>query len=124
MLPQCPALERALQRFSMILGIQSTQLAACNRLHDVEERLARWLLMSFDRIGTRTLPLTQEFLAQMLGTRRSTVSVAASILQKAGMIAYTRGNVTILNKLKLEAAACDCYQIIQQQKNRWQAETK
>ncbi len=122
-LPECPALERQLQRYSMILGIQSTQLAACNRLHDVEERLARWLLMSFDRIGTRTLPLTQEFLAQMLGTRRSTVSVAASILQKAGMISYTRGNVTILNKAKLEAAACDCYEIIQQQKNRWQAET-
>jgi CRP-like cAMP-binding protein len=124
LLPQCPALERQLQRYAMILGIQSTQLAACNRLHDVEERLARWLLMSFDRIGNKTLPLTQEFLAQMLGTRRSTVSVAASILQKAGMISYTRGNVVILNKSKLEDAACDCYQIIQQQKNRWQSETR
>jgi CRP-like cAMP-binding protein len=107
----------------MILGIQSTQLAACNRLHDVEERLARWLLMSHDRIGGKTLLLTQEFLAQMLGTRRSTVSVAASVLQKAGLISYTRGNVTILNKSKLEDAACDCYEIIRQQKNRWQAET-
>ena len=107
----------------MMLGIQSTQLAACNRLHDVEERLARWLLMSHERIGSKVLPLTQEFLAQMLGTRRSTVSVAASILQKAGMISYTRGNVTIQNKTKLEAAACDCYQIIRQQRNRWQSET-
>jgi CRP-like cAMP-binding protein len=124
LLPQCPALEIQLQRYAMILGIQSTQLAACNRLHDVEERLARWLLMSFDRIGNKNLPLTQEFLAQMLGTRRSTVSVAASILQKAGMISYTRGNVTILNKSKLEAAACDCYEIIQQQRNRWQSETR
>jgi CRP-like cAMP-binding protein len=106
----------------MILGIQSTQLAACNRLHDVDERLARWLLMSHERIGSTTLPLTQEFLAQMLGTRRSTVSVAASILQKAGMISYTRGNVTILNKSKLEAATCDCYQIIVEQKTRWQSE--
>ena len=123
LLPTCPALERQLQRYSMILGIQSTQLAACNRLHDVEERLARWLLMSHERIGGKTLPLTQEFLAQMLGTRRSTVSVAASILQKAGMISYTRGNVTIQNKTKLEAAACDCYQIIRQQRNRWQSET-
>jgi CRP-like cAMP-binding protein len=123
LLPQCPVLQRQLQRYSMILGIQSTQLAACNRLHDVEERLARWLLMSHERIGGKTLPLTQEFLAQMLGTRRSTVSVAASILQKAGMISYTRGNVTILNKNKLEAATCDCYQIIRQQRTRWQSET-
>jgi CRP-like cAMP-binding protein len=122
LLPHCPALERQLQRYSMILGIQSTQLAACNRLHDVEERLARWLLMSHDRIGSKTLPLTQEFLAQMLGTRRSTVSIAAGVLQRAGMISYTRGNVTILSKAKLEAAACDCYEIIRQQKNRWQAE--
>ncbi len=122
LLPHCPTLERQLQRYSMILGIQSTQLAACNRLHDVEARLARWLLMSHDRIGAKTLPLTQEFLAQMLGTRRSTVSVAAGILQKAGMISYTRGNVTILNKSKLENAACDCYEIICQQKNRWQSE--
>ncbi|MGB8989713.1 MAG: Crp/Fnr family transcriptional regulator [Candidatus Sulfotelmatobacter sp.] len=122
LLPECPALEHQLQRYSMILGIQSTQLAACNRLHDVEERLARWLLMSHERIGGKTLPLTQEFLSQMLGTRRSTVSVAASLLQKAGMIAYTRGNVTILNKVKLEAAACDCYEMIRQQRNRWQSE--
>ena len=122
LLPECPTLEHQLQRYSMILGIQSTQLAACNRLHDVDERLARWLLMSHERIGGRTLPLTQEFLSQMLGTRRSTVSVAASLLQKAGMIAYTRGNVTILNKSKLEGAACDCYEIIRQQRNRWQSE--
>jgi CRP-like cAMP-binding protein len=122
LLPHCPTLERQLQRYSMILGIQSTQLAACNRLHDVEERLARWLLMSHERIAGKTLPLTQEFLAQMLGTRRSTVSVAASILQKAGMISYTRGNVTILNKSKLEAASCDCYRMIVEQKNRWQSE--
>jgi CRP-like cAMP-binding protein len=121
-LPQCPALERELYRYSMILSIQSTQLAACNSLHDVEERLARWLLMSYDRIGSKTMPLTQEFLAQMLGTRRSTVSVAASVLQKAGMISYTRGNVTIVDKSKLEAAACDCYEIIEQQRTRWQAE--
>ncbi|MGA9507402.1 MAG: Crp/Fnr family transcriptional regulator [Candidatus Sulfotelmatobacter sp.] len=122
LLPECPALERELRRYSMILGIQSTQLAACNRLHDVEERLARWLLMSHERIGGKTLPLTQEFLSQMLGTRRSTVSVAASLLQRAGMISYTRGNVTILNKVKLEKAACDCYELIRQQRDRWQSE--
>jgi CRP-like cAMP-binding protein len=123
-LSECPFLELGLQRFAMVLSMQSTQLAACNRLHDVEERLARWLLMSHDRIGGETMPLTQEFLGQMLGTRRSSVSVAASILQKAGMITYTRGNVTILDKGKLATAACDCYQIIQDRKNNWQSETR
>jgi CRP-like cAMP-binding protein len=122
-LPQCPELESLLQRFSMILGVESMQMAACNRLHDVEERLASKLLMSHERIGGKTLPFTQEFLAQMLGTRRSGVTVAAGILQKAGMIEYRRGNLTIVDKAKLEQAACDCFQIIQQQKNKWQAET-
>lgn len=121
-LPDCPALEKQLQRFTMILGMQSTQLAACNRLHDVEERLARWLLMSHDRIGSDTMPLTQEFLGQMLGTRRSSVSMAANILQKAGMITYTRGNVTIVDKRKLTEAACDCYEIIHNLRSNWQAE--
>jgi CRP-like cAMP-binding protein len=118
----CRELERQLQRFSMILSMQSTQIAACNRLHNVEERMARWLLMSHDRIGSQTLPLTQEFLGQMLGTRRASVSEAAGALQRAGMIAYTRGNVTILDRRKLERTACDCYQIIQQQAERWQTE--
>jgi CRP-like cAMP-binding protein len=123
-LAKCPELEKQIQRFAMVLAMQSTQLAACNRLHDVEERLARWLLMSHDRIDGKTMPLTQEFLGQMLGTRRSSVSMAASILQKAGMITYTRGNVTILDKPKLVEAACDCYQVIQDLKNNWQAETR
>jgi CRP-like cAMP-binding protein len=122
-LPECPTLERRLQRFAMIFGMQSTQLAACNRLHDVEERLARWLLMSHERIGEERMPLTQEFLGQMLGTRRSSVSMAASILQNGGMITYTRGNVTILDRDKLAASACDCYQVIQDNKAKWQAET-
>ena len=123
LLPECPELEKQIQRFAMVLAMQSTQLAACNRLHDVDERLARWLIMSHDRIGGVTMPLTQEFLGQMLGARRSSVSVAASVLQKAGMITYTRGNVTILDKPKLGEAACDCYEIIQRQKTNWQAET-
>src|ERR1700757_3738504 len=122
-LPECPELAAHLQRFAMVLAMQSTQLAACNRLHDVEERLARWLLMSHDRIGGETMPLTQEFLGQMLGTRRSRVSGAARILQKGGMNRYTRGNVTSLDKPKLTEAACDCYDIIQRQKANWQAET-
>jgi len=123
LLPECPELEKQIQRFAMVLAMQSTQLAACNRLHDVDERLARWLIMSHDRIGGVTMPLTQEFLGQMLGARRSSVSVAASVLQKAGLITYTRGNVTILDKPKLTEAACDCYDIIQRQKANWQAET-
>jgi len=122
LLPQCPELEKQLQRFSMVLGMQSTQLAACNRLHDVVERLARWLLMSHDRIGGIELPLTQEFLAQMLGTRRASVTVAAGILQKAGLIEYSRGSVSIQNRAKLEKASCACYQAIERQKNKWQEE--
>jgi CRP-like cAMP-binding protein len=121
-LPNCPELEKQIQRFSMILGMQSTQLAACNRLHDVVERLARWLLMSHDRIGASTLPLTQEFLAQMLGSRRASVTVAAGTLQQAGLIEYSRGSVSIVNRQKLEARACECYQVIERQKLKWQAE--
>jgi CRP-like cAMP-binding protein len=123
-LPECPELERQMQRFSMILAMQSTQLAACNRLHNVVERLARWLVMSHDRIGGKVLPLTQEFLSQMLGTRRASVTIAAGALQKAGMIAYSRGSVSILNRRSLEESACDCYHLIEQQKSKWQSETR
>jgi len=122
MLPRCPELEKQLQRFSMLLGMQSTQLAACNRLHDVVERLARWLLMSHDRIGSDALPLTQEFLAQMLGSRRASVTEAAGALQKEGAIEYSRGRVSILNRGRLEESACDCYLAIERQKKRWQEE--
>jgi len=122
LLPQCPELEKQLQRFALILAMQSTQVAACNRLHDVEERLARWLMMSQDRIDTKIMPLTQEFLGQMLGTRRASVSLAAGTLQKAGLINYTRGNVTVLDRTKLAEAACDCYAIIEQQRKSWQSE--
>jgi CRP-like cAMP-binding protein len=120
--PQCPKLQLEMQRFSAYLGFQATQLAACNRLHGIEERLARWLLMSHDRIGNTTMPLTQEFLAQMLGARRTSVSLAASMLQKAGMITYTRGNVTISDLAKLKQTACDCYDAIQSQTQTWQQE--
>ena len=98
LLPRCPQLHRELHRFGQRLALQSTQIAACNRLHGVEQRLARWLLMSRDRIGSDDLPLTQEFLGHMLGTRRSSVSTSASALQNAGMITYSRGNVTILDR--------------------------
>jgi len=121
---QCPELAQQLHRFSQRLAMQTTQIAACNRLHEVEERLARWILMSQDRIRSDHLPLTQEFLAQMLGTRRSSVTVSAGILQKAGLISYTRGSVTILDRQKLEGAACDCYGIVLRQLRDWEAETR
>jgi CRP-like cAMP-binding protein len=119
---ECPKLERQLQRFSQIMAMQVTQIAACNRLHEVEERLARWLLMSADRIGSNSLPLTQEFLAQMLGTRRSSVTVAAGILQKAGLIAHSRGDVKIIDRPLLEEAACECYGLMRRQTKKWQAD--
>jgi CRP-like cAMP-binding protein len=117
---QCPKLERSLQQYSQMSAMQVTQIAACNRLHEVHERLARWLLMCADRVGSNSLPLTQDFLAQMLGTRRSSVTVAAGILQKAGIITHGRGAVKIINRRKLEEAACECYAIMQRQIQEWQ----
>ena len=122
LLPQSSRLERKLQQFSQIMAMQATQIAACNRLHEVEERLARWLLMSADRVGTPSLQLTQEVLAQMLGTRRSSVTVAAGILQKAGLIAYTRGDVRIMQRATLEQAACECYGLMVRQVKVWQSQ--
>jgi CRP-like cAMP-binding protein len=119
-LRQCPTLERRLQQFSQIMAMQVTQIAACNRHHEVDERLARWLLMSADRIGSNSVPLTQDFLAQMLGTRRSSVTVSAGILHKAGLIANTRGDVEIVNRKGLEEAACECYGIMKAQIKDWQ----
>jgi len=120
----CPYLERKLQQFSQIMAIQATQIAACNRLHEVDERLARWLLMSADRIGSNSVPLTHEFLAQMLGTRRSSVTVAAGILEKAGLIAYRRADVEIIDREKLEAAACECYGLMQRQVKAWEGDVE
>ena len=87
------------------------------------ERLARWLLMSQDRIGSATVPLTQEFLAHMLGTRRSSVSVAAGVLQKAGLITYTRGSVQIENRSGLMSASCECYESMLRQSASWKLES-
>ncbi len=87
------------------------QVAACNKLHEAEQRLARWLLMCRDRSEQDTMTLTQEFMADMLGTRRTTVTVVASSLQERGMISYRRGKVTILSPNELEKAACNCYRI-------------
>ncbi len=118
-LVNCPRLEARLNRYSQELAIQASQIAACNRLHEVDERLARWLLMSHDRVGQSTFPLTQEFISHMLGTRRASVTVAAGMLQKAGLITYRRGEVTIENRVGLESASCECYERISQQIESW-----
>ena len=107
------ALRSELSRFALMHGIQVAQLAACNRLHELEQRLARWLLMCQDRVDTPLLPLTHEFLAQMLGTGRPSVSLAVGVLENAGLIENLRGTVKILNRKSLEQAACECYGIIQ-----------
>ncbi|MGH9514583.1 MAG: Crp/Fnr family transcriptional regulator [Terriglobales bacterium] len=119
LLPRCPELGRQLQQYSEICSMQITQIAACNRLHEVHERLARWLLMCSDRVSSNHLALTQELLGQMLGTRRSSVTVSAGILQKAGIITTGRGFVKIVDRKKLEEAACECYGIMQRQASEW-----
>jgi CRP-like cAMP-binding protein len=93
--------------------MQVAQTAACNRLHEVQQRLARWLLMAQDRVKKASLPITHDFLATMLGTDRPSVSLAAESLQQRKTIQYNRGDVKILNRKKLEASACECYRVIQ-----------
>jgi CRP-like cAMP-binding protein len=122
-LVRCPKLTLRLHQFSQVMTMQVAQIAACNRLHEVEERLARWLLMCADRAGDHRLPLTQELLGQMLGARRASVTIATGVLQKAGFINYRRGEVKILNKRKLEETSCECYQMIQQQIEKWRSES-
>jgi CRP-like cAMP-binding protein len=104
-------LDRYLQAYVNMLG----QLAACNRLHSVYERCSRWLLMTRDRVDIDHVPLTQEFLAMMLGTGRSGVAIAAATLQQAGFIKYTHGVITILDRPGLENAACECYEVAREQ---------
>jgi CRP-like cAMP-binding protein len=118
-LQSCPVLERKLHRYSQELSIQTIQIAACNRLHSVDKQLSRWLLMTQDRVGKSTFPLTQEFISHMLGTRRASVSVAASMLQKRGLITYTRGQVTIKDRAGLERASCECYGEINKLLEAW-----
>jgi len=108
----CPELARLLHRYSLEFALQVTQVAACNRLHNITERLGRWLLTCHDRVVSDRMPLTQEFLAAMLGTPRTTVTLAAGSLHQAGIIDYTRGQVTIKDRQGLEDAACECYRTV------------
>src|SRR5713226_9582582 len=113
-LRSAPQLQMILNRHTGLQGMQVAQTAACNRLHDIQQRLARWLLMTQDRVNLGVLPITHDFIATMMGTDRSTVSLAASVLQKKGIIEYVRGAVKIVNRRKLEKSACECYGVIQQ----------
>jgi CRP-like cAMP-binding protein len=104
-----------LLRYTHFVYAMTAQGAACNRMHAVDARMSRWLLMTHDRVDADDFPLTQDFLAQMLGVARPTVNTAGAMLQKAGFIKYTRGRITVLNREGLESAACECYARIRQE---------
>jgi CRP-like cAMP-binding protein len=106
------ALQRLIHAFLYLQMVQVTQSVLCNRMHEVDARLARWLLSSADRMESDLLHLTQEFLAQMLGVQRSTVTVAAGEMQRKGMIGYSRGRIQILDRPALTGIACECYGIV------------
>ena len=114
LLPSSPSLHTMLHRYAAVHGLQVAQTAGCNRLHDLEQRLSRWLLLTQDRVGSGLLRLTHDFLATMLGTDRPSVSLAAGVLQRKKIIEYAHGSVKILNRKKLETSACECYSLIQQ----------
>ena len=112
------ALSTIVRRYTHTFFVQVSQSAACNRLHEANERMSRWLLMCHDRVGADEFPITHEFLAQMLGVRRATVTVIAGMLQKAGIVRYSRGIVSIVDREKLEEASCECYRIINAEYDR------
>ncbi len=112
-LQSAPGLQRILSRYAVVQAMQFAQSAACNRLHNIDQRFARWLLITQDRVDSPTLTITHDFLATMLGTDRPTVSLAAAALQSKQIIEYTRGEVRILNRAKLEDCTCECYGVIQ-----------
>jgi CRP-like cAMP-binding protein len=111
-------LHRELLLYTQALLTQMSQTAVCNRLHSVEQQLCRWLLLSHDRLPSDELVMTQELIANMLGVRREGVSVAAHRLQEAGLIRYRRGHVTIIDRLGLERAVCECYQVVKRECDR------
>jgi CRP-like cAMP-binding protein len=110
----CPTFQRLLNHYSQLVFETVAQSTACNRLHVIEQRCARWLLHSHDRVGRNQFDLTQEFLAEMLGVRRPGVTVAMGVLEKAGLISHGRGNITVVNRPGLEKASCECYRTIKE----------
>ena len=111
-------LRNLVERYIQAQFVQVAQRVACVARHSIPERCSRWLLLTHDRVGDREFPLTQEFLAQMLGVRRASVTAAAGALQNAGLISYSRGRVTVLDREGLEKAACECYGIIRHEFER------
>ena len=107
-------LANAVRRYTQAFISQLCQQVACNGLHSIQERCARWMLLTHDRVDADDFPLTQEFLAQMLGVRRASVSAVAGALQEAGFIRYKRGRVTVLDRGGLEHASCECYQVLRE----------
>jgi CRP-like cAMP-binding protein len=107
-----------LLRYTQALITQISQTGVCNRLHSVEQRLCRWLLLSHDRVQSDELLMTQELISNMLGMRREGVTVAAARLKDAGLIDYTRGHIKILDRAGLEAAVCECYRIVKDELDR------
>src|SRR5689334_14986183 len=114
LLGECEALDRLIHRYSQFVFETVSQSAACNRMHVIEQRCARWLLMSEDRVGRNYFDLTQEFLAEMLGVRRPGVTVAMGALEKAGLISHGRGRIAVTDRPGLERAACECYAVIKE----------
>jgi CRP-like cAMP-binding protein len=112
------SLYRLVQRYTQAMINQISQSTVCNHRHSVQKRMCRWLLMSHDRVGADEFQLTQEFLAQMLGVRRPTVTAVAGILQKAGLISYHRGRLTVLDRKGLEATSCECYEVVAKELDR------
>jgi CRP-like cAMP-binding protein len=110
--------QKLLLRYTQTLITQISQTAVCNRLHNVEQQLCRWLLINHDQLETNKLVMTQELIANMLGVRREGVTIAARKLQEKGLIEYVRGTITMLNRQGLEAAACECYQIVMDEYDR------
>ncbi len=112
------AMQRLLLRYTQALLTQMAQTAVCNRHHSLDQQLCRWLLMSLDRVRSNELTMTQELIANMLGVRREGVTEAAGKLQKAGLIRYHRGRITVLDRVGLEARACECYGVVKKEFER------
>jgi CRP-like cAMP-binding protein len=113
-----PALRRLVHHYVLAVISQISQSAACNRLHSVEERAARWLLMTADRVRSNEFRLTHDFLSTMLGVRRTSTTLAVAALQTAGMLRYSRNHMSIVNRQGLEEVACECYEVIRQEYER------
>ncbi len=113
-----PPFQHLMLRYTQALLTQTSQTAVCNRHHAIEQQLCRWLLLSFDRLRTNEMHMTQELIANMLGVRREGVTEAAGILQRAGLIQYARGHITVIDRPGLESLVCECYAVVKQEYDR------